>query len=71
MAISGKGLPSKFARKPYLHDENRRATYNITEEPVIQPDTIFSTFEGEARQLVAVCNHDSLSLFWSLAHVDV
>lgn len=50
----GKGLPSKFARKPYLHDENRRATYNITEEPVVQPDTTFSTFEGEVRQLVAV-----------------
>ncbi|XP_039171293.1 uncharacterized protein LOC104450249 [Eucalyptus grandis] len=50
----GKGLPSKFARKPYLHDENRRATYNITEEPGVQPDTTFSTFEGEVRQLVAV-----------------
>ena len=48
-----------------MHDENRRATYNISNQPVVGSESIFTTFEGEIKQLVTVCDMEttlSLSL---------
>ncbi|KAL6538433.1 hypothetical protein OROGR_012421 [Orobanche gracilis] len=54
-SLSGKGPLSRFGRKGFFPDENRRATYTITlSHPVVSPDSIFSTFDGEAKQLVPV-----------------
>ncbi|KAI9187143.1 hypothetical protein LWI28_024911 [Acer negundo] len=64
---SGKGLLSKLGRKPFVLDENRRATYNISNQPVIQSESIFTTFEGEIKQLVAVGLHAEYSYARSLA----
>lgn len=54
--FSGKGLLSKLGRKPPVIDDNRRATYNMSNQPVVRSESIFTTFEGEIKQLVAVCN---------------
>ncbi|KAJ4980469.1 hypothetical protein NE237_031306 [Protea cynaroides] len=54
---SGKGLPSKFGRKSFVFDENRRATYDLSNQPVVKMDSIFTTFEGESKQLAAVGLH--------------
>lgn len=35
-------------------DDNRRATYNISNSPAPRSESIFTTFEDEVRQLVAV-----------------
>ncbi|GFZ12527.1 DNA-binding bromodomain-containing protein [Actinidia rufa] len=50
--LQGRGLLSRFGRKPVVHDENRRATYNISNQPVVGSESIFTTFEGEIKQLV-------------------
>lgn len=39
-----------------MFDENRRATYNISSQPVFTSESIFTTFEGEIKQFVAVCS---------------
>lgn len=57
-AILGKGL-SKWARKQFVFDDNRRVTYNISNQPVVRSESIFSTFEAEIKQLVAVCIVDT------------
>lgn len=59
----GKGHLSKVGRKPSVVDENRRATYNISTQPVIRSESIFTTFDGEIKQFVAVCNKESVFLF--------
>ncbi|KAL5737608.1 hypothetical protein ACOSP7_030369 [Xanthoceras sorbifolium] len=64
---SGKGLLSKLGRKPFVLDENRRMTYNISNQPVVQSESIFTTFEGEIKQLVAVGLHAEYSYARSLA----
>ncbi|GAV72907.1 Bromodomain domain-containing protein [Cephalotus follicularis] len=64
---SGKGTASKFGRKSSVLDENRRATYNITTEPEIRSESIFTTFEGDNKQLVAVGLHAEYSYARSLA----
>lgn len=46
-----------------MADENRRATYSISTQPVVRLDSIFTTFEGETKHLVAVCNKTNLSFF--------
>lgn len=46
-----------------MPDENRRATYSISTQPVVRSDSIFTTFEGETKHLVAVCNKTNLSFF--------
>ncbi|KAG6685787.1 hypothetical protein I3842_12G129900 [Carya illinoinensis] len=51
---SGKGLLSKLGRKQFVHDDNRRATYNHSNQPAVISDLIFTTFEGELKQLIAV-----------------
>ncbi|KAF5727952.1 hypothetical protein HS088_TW21G00092 [Tripterygium wilfordii] len=65
---SGKGLPSKLGRKPYIVDENRRATFDISDQMVSKSDSIFTTFESEVKQLVAVGLHAEYAYARSLAH---
>ncbi|XP_038981942.1 uncharacterized protein LOC103717628 isoform X2 [Phoenix dactylifera] len=53
--LSARSSPAKLGRKPFVIDENRRATYNMSEQQsVIEPDSMFDVYEGEMRQLVAV-----------------
>ncbi|XP_043689106.1 uncharacterized protein LOC122640058 isoform X2 [Telopea speciosissima] len=65
--LSWKGLPSKYGRKPFVVDENRRATYNLSNQPVVRMDSTFTTFEGESKQMVAVGLHADHSYARSLA----
>ncbi|OVA03386.1 Bromodomain [Macleaya cordata] len=65
--LSGKGFPSKFGRKHFVIDENRRATYSISNQPVVSTESIFTTFEGETEQLVAVGLHADHSYARSMA----
>ncbi|KAJ7960786.1 Bromodomain containing protein [Quillaja saponaria] len=65
--LSGKSLPSKLGRKAFVLDENRRATYNISNQPVVRSESILTTFEGETKQLVAVGLHAEYSYARSLA----
>ncbi|KAL2476332.1 DNA-binding bromodomain-containing protein [Abeliophyllum distichum] len=67
-SLSGKGPVSRFGRKPAIHDANHRATYNISlAQPVASSDSIFSTFEGEMKQLVPVGLYSDHSYGRSLA----
>ncbi|XP_047341991.1 uncharacterized protein LOC124945578 isoform X2 [Impatiens glandulifera] len=63
--LSGrKAIFSKFGKNSSLQDENRRATYN---QHIVKSDSIFSTFESEAKHLVAVGPHTDNSYARSLA----
>ncbi|CAN4104007.1 unnamed protein product [Withania somnifera] len=53
-SLSGKGPLSRFGRKSTVPDENRRASYNISTQPVCSRESIFSTFEDESKHLVTV-----------------
>ncbi|GLU23710.1 hypothetical protein SLE2022_396970 [Rubroshorea leprosula] len=64
---SGKGLLPKFGRKSVVLDENRRATYNMSNQPVVRSDSIFTTFEGEIKQLIPVGLQTEYSYARSLA----
>ncbi|KAF3453449.1 hypothetical protein FNV43_RR03889 [Rhamnella rubrinervis] len=64
---SGKGFLSKLGRKSFVLDENRRATYNISNEPVIRSESVLTTFECETKQLVAVGLQTEYSYARSLA----
>ncbi|CAI0437246.1 unnamed protein product [Linum tenue] len=64
---SGKGPWPKIGKRLSVFDDNRRATYNICSQPVERPDTIFTTFEDELRQLVAVGLHAEYSYARSMA----
>ncbi|KAM7492714.1 hypothetical protein LguiA_035635 [Lonicera macranthoides] len=63
----GKGLLPRVGRKPPVQDENRRATYHISNQPIPSPESIFTTFEGEIKQLVPVGLHADHSYARSLA----
>ncbi|KAK9080664.1 hypothetical protein SSX86_000422 [Deinandra increscens subsp. villosa] len=65
--LPGKGFMSKLGRKQLVHDENRRATYNISLEPVTDSDSVFSTFNGESKQFIPVGLHVDHSYARSLA----
>ncbi|KAJ4975708.1 hypothetical protein NE237_000814 [Protea cynaroides] len=65
--LSGKGLSFKFGRKPFVIDENRRATYHLSNQPVVRMDSTFTTFQGESKQLVSVGLHADHSYARSLA----
>ncbi|GFZ04931.1 DNA-binding bromodomain-containing protein [Actinidia rufa] len=65
--LSGRGLLSRSGKKSSIHDENRRATYNISNQPVSRSESIFTTFDGEIKQLVAVGLHADHSYARSLA----
>ncbi|CAI9760417.1 unnamed protein product [Fraxinus pennsylvanica] len=67
-SLLGKGPLSRFGRKLAIHDENRRATYNISlAQPVAGSESIFSTFEGEMKQLIPVGLYTDYSYARSLA----
>ncbi|KAL6199388.1 hypothetical protein ACLB2K_029172 [Fragaria x ananassa] len=68
--LSGKSMlsmPSKAGKKPSVLYDNRRATYNISSEPVITSESIFTTFEGETKQFIAVGLHAEYAYARSLA----
>ncbi|KAF8024029.1 hypothetical protein BT93_F1283 [Corymbia citriodora subsp. variegata] len=65
-AFIGKSSSSKLGRKPSVVDENRRATYSISNQPEARSESVFTTFEGEIRQLVAVGLHADYSYARSL-----
>ncbi|XP_077243656.1 uncharacterized protein LOC143884135 [Tasmannia lanceolata] len=65
--LSVKGFPSKFGKKLSVPDENRRATYNVSNQPVTRPELVFATFETEKKQLVSVGLHADHSYGRSLA----
>ncbi|KAK6946929.1 Bromodomain [Dillenia turbinata] len=50
----GKNFLPKLGRKLSVVEENRRATYNLSCQPLVQSESIFTTFDSEAKQLVAV-----------------
>ncbi|XP_019196699.1 PREDICTED: uncharacterized protein LOC109190623 [Ipomoea nil] len=62
----GKAL-SRFGRKSAVPDENRRATYNTTSQPVTNLESIFTTFDRESNQLVPVGLYTDYSYARSLA----
>ncbi|KAK6154433.1 hypothetical protein DH2020_008681 [Rehmannia glutinosa] len=67
-SLPGKGPLTRFGRKSFVHDENRRATYSISiSQPVAGSESIFSTFDGETKQLVPVGLYSDHSYARSLA----
>ncbi|KAL3639977.1 hypothetical protein CASFOL_014945 [Castilleja foliolosa] len=67
-SLPGKDVLSRFGRKPFVHDENDRATYTISQShPVLSSDSIFSTFDGETKHLVPVGLYSDHSYARSLA----
>lgn len=50
-----------------MHDDNRRATYNNSNQPAVASDLIFTTFEGELKQLIAVRDVELVPFLESLA----
>ncbi|GMH05754.1 hypothetical protein Nepgr_007594 [Nepenthes gracilis] len=51
----GKCVLTEFWKKSFVADENRRATYDTSNPPVDRSsELIFTTFEGEKKQLVSV-----------------
>lgn len=65
--VSGKGLLSRPVRKASVLDENRRATYNLSIPSATASESIFTTFEGESKQLIPVGVNADHSYAWSLA----
>jgi len=44
-----------MGRKSTVQEYERRATYNMSNQPVTRSDSVFTTFESELKQLVTVC----------------
>ncbi|KAI4306103.1 hypothetical protein L6164_029411 [Bauhinia variegata] len=65
--LTGKSLLSKLGKKSLVLDENRRATYNLSNQPITRSESIFSTFESEIKHLVTVGLHAEYSYARSLA----
>ncbi|CAJ1964099.1 unnamed protein product [Sphenostylis stenocarpa] len=65
--LSGKGLLSKWGRKSVVLDESRRASYNMSNQPIGRSESIFMTFDSEMKQLVTVGLHAEYSYARSLA----
>ncbi|KAL5731256.1 hypothetical protein ACHQM5_004004 [Ranunculus cassubicifolius] len=65
--ISGKGVPLKLARKPVVLDENRRATYNNSSQPIVRTESMCTIFESEKVELTSVGLHVDNSYARSLA----
>ncbi|RZC65673.1 hypothetical protein C5167_009362 [Papaver somniferum] len=65
--VSGKGLQSKFGKKPIVLDDDRRATYGMTSQHLVNEDSTFTIFEGDTSQLVAVGLHTDHCYARSLA----
>ena len=51
-------------------DDNRRATYNISNSPAPRSESIFSTFEDEIRQLVPVSSLGLCYYLWVVLSFD-
>ncbi|KAL0443361.1 UNVERIFIED_CONTAM: hypothetical protein Slati_2058800 [Sesamum latifolium] len=67
-SLPGKGPLSRFGRKSFLHGENRRATYSTSLScPAATLESMFSTFEGESKQLIPVGPYSDNSYARSLA----
>ncbi|KAK4795303.1 hypothetical protein SAY86_013297 [Trapa natans] len=62
----GKGLSAKYWWKPSAVDDNLRVTY-MPKQPIMRVESIFTTFESEIKQLVAVGLHAENSYARSLA----
>ncbi|KAG8365091.1 hypothetical protein BUALT_Bualt18G0068100 [Buddleja alternifolia] len=66
--LPGKGPLFRFGKKSFVNDENRRATYSISlAHPAATSESIFSTFEGETKQLIPVGLYSDHSYARSLA----
>ncbi|XP_058788183.1 uncharacterized protein LOC131662416 [Vicia villosa] len=65
--LSGKNILSKMGRKSFVLDENRRGSYNISNQLINRPDSTYMTFESGMRQLVTVGVHAEYSYTRSLA----
>ncbi|KAI8552840.1 hypothetical protein RHMOL_Rhmol06G0299500 [Rhododendron molle] len=64
---SGRGALSRLGRKPHIHNENRRATYNISNQPESRSESVFTTFDDDMKQLVPVGLNADYSYSRSLA----
>ncbi|KAF7139972.1 hypothetical protein RHSIM_Rhsim06G0218500 [Rhododendron simsii] len=64
---SGRGALSRLGRKPHIHNENRRATYNIFNQPESRSESVFTTFDDDMKQLVPVGLNADYSYSRSLA----
>ncbi|KAH9606321.1 hypothetical protein KSS87_000236 [Heliosperma pusillum] len=51
---SGKGVLPKFGKKLFVVDENRRGTYSTSILPEERPNSVFTTFESDMKQLIPV-----------------
>ncbi|KAL1332879.1 hypothetical protein HN51_061648 [Arachis hypogaea] len=65
--LPGRGLLSKMGRRSLALDEDRRASYNMANQPITRSDSIFMTFESEPKHLVTVGLHAEYSYARSLA----
>ncbi|KAI5409317.1 uncharacterized protein LOC127084899 isoform X2 [Lathyrus oleraceus] len=65
--LSGKNILSKMGRKSFVLDENRRGSYNMSNQLITRPDSTCMTFESGMRQLVTVGVHAECSYTRSLA----
>eukprot|EP00268_Persea_americana_P023665 TRINITY_DN231_c1_g2_i1.p1 TRINITY_DN231_c1_g2~~TRINITY_DN231_c1_g2_i1.p1 ORF type:complete len:477 (-),score=104.25 TRINITY_DN231_c1_g2_i1:403-1740(-) len=62
-----KGI-SKFGRKPFVFDENRRSTYRLSQQLLTgREPSVLTTLEGEERRLMAVGLHKEHAYMRSLA----
>ncbi|GAA0141519.1 chromatin/chromatin-binding, or -regulatory protein [Lithospermum erythrorhizon] len=66
-SVSAKGSLTRFGKKLPLHDEDRRATYNIACQPETISESVLSTFDGESKQLIPVGLHIDHAYASSLA----
>lgn len=67
--LPGRGALSRLGRKPHIHNENRRATYNISNQPESRSESVFTTFDDDMKQLVPVSDSETTLplLHWSLS----
>ncbi|XP_045826951.1 bromodomain-containing protein DDB_G0270170-like isoform X2 [Trifolium pratense] len=65
--FSGKNMLSKIGKKSSLLEDNRRSSYNMSNQPITRSDSTFMTFESGTRQLVTVGVHAEYSYTRSLA----
>ncbi|KAG5551057.1 hypothetical protein RHGRI_009475 [Rhododendron griersonianum] len=65
--LQGRVPLSRLGRKAFTHDENRRATYSISNQLMVGSESIFNTFDAQVKQLVAVGIHADHSYARSLA----
>jgi hypothetical protein len=52
--VPGKNMLSKMGKKSFVLEDNRRSSYNMSNQPITRSDSTFMTFESGTRQLVTV-----------------